>query len=375
MRVVYAGKERLVEAPADLSIGRLAEAVGHVFAPVESPEASARYELRCDGILLAENERVGKVCASIQPGRPLELYLKLEREPASPQPAPAAPIGVPSGAAWVLGGRALAVSGEWGVRLWDAEKQSWQESPVVTLPILKLATCDSFILCALKNAQIALWEFNDTGWYGQANRRLRSAITSLALNRTTAAAGTEEGNVYWFRVPDLEPAQELPSIGKPVRLLHWLDDQYCLQLYANAALEIRHLDDTKPVFETKLDTAAHIVGAATVEEADTSGALILFAEPMTWVWVALNKREPTILRVEQPASRPVSMAYDAKSHKAWVGLADGSVQTWQVNDVGRSLELCDSRKPVSGLRSVLLSHDHRYLIVVDQDNQVSLHSP
>ncbi|MFN3373849.1 MAG: hypothetical protein ACK44M_09820, partial [Chloroflexus sp.] len=73
LRVVYAGKERLIEAPADLSIGRLAEAVGRAFAPVELSEASARYELCRAGIPLAENERVGKVCVSIQPGQPLEL--------------------------------------------------------------------------------------------------------------------------------------------------------------------------------------------------------------------------------------------------------------------------------------------------------------
>lgn len=376
LRVVYAGKERLIEAPADLSIGRLAEAVGRAFAPVESSEARARYELCRAGIPLAENERVGKVCVSIQPGQPLELRLVREREPASPQPTSADPTvvqGALSGVARVLGGDALAVSGAWGVRLWDAKTQRWQALFSEKLSVLRLAACDQFILCAHKLGQIALWEFVDRRWHGRASYRLSrpSAITSLALNQTMAAVGTERGDVYWFSVPGLELERELQSrFDEPVRLLHWIDNRYCLQLYANAALEIWHLDDMKPVFETKLDAEAHVVGAATVEGTDTSWALILLAEPMMWVWVALG-HTPTILKVEQPASRPVSMAYSAKSQKAWVGLADGSVQTWQVNDVGRSLELCASYKlDIPGLRGVLLSHDEQHLIVVDQDNQV-----
>ncbi len=391
LRVVYAvdgkNEERLVEAPVDLPIGRLAEVVGRAFIPVESSEASARYELYAekerdsDKKPFAENERVGKVCVSIQPGQPLKLRLVREREPASPQPASADPTvvqGALSGVAWVLGGHALAVSGEWGVRLWDAKTQRWQQAqPVAKLPVLRLATCDRFILCALKRAQIALWEFNgnDRCWYGRANLRLRppSDVTSLALNQEMAAVGTKHGNVYWFRVPGLEREQELqPRFGEPVHLLHWIDNQSCLQLYANAALEVWHLDrgNVRLVFETKLDAEAHVVGAATVEGTDTSWALILLAEPMMWVWVALG-HTPTILKVGQLASRPVSMAYSAKSQEAWVGLADGGVQTWRVHDVGRSLELRASHKlDIPGLRSALLSHDEQYLVVVGQDNQV-----
>lgn len=379
LRITFAGKERLIEAPADLSIGRLAEIVGRAFASVGS-EDRVRYELCRAGIPLAENDRVGRVCVSIQPGQPLELRAVHEREPAPSAPTvSAAPQGTLSGVTWVLGGRALAAAGSWGVRLWDVETRLWQTQPIVTLPVLQVAACEQFVLAAQRLGQIAIWEFDDVAqrWYGRANFRLprSSAISSLALNRTAAVAGTELGSVYWFSLPGLELERELhPRVSEPVRLLHWLDAHHCLRLYANAALEVWRLDDAKPALEGKLDRAAQVVGAVTIEGADASWALVLFAEPMIWTWVALG-HEPISLDAPSPAGRPVSVAYGGKSRTVWVGLSDGAVQAWQVSNVGQRLELrAQYVLEVPGLRSVLLSRDEQHLVSVDRDHRIVLHA-
>lgn len=382
LRVMYAGKERLIEAPADLAIGRLAEIVGQAFAPVGSAEDGVRYELCRAGIPLAENDRVGRVCVSIQPGQALELRAVREREPAPaaavPQ-APPAPQGTLSGVTWVLGGRALAAAGNWGVRLWDVETQRWQAQPIVTLPVLHVAAYEQFILCAQRLGQIAIWEFDDVAqrWHGRANFRLprASVITSLALNRTAAVAGTELGSAYWFSLPGLELERELqPKLSEPVRLLHWLDAQRCLRLYANGTLEVWRFDDAKPVLDGRVERATQLVGAVNVEGPDASWALMLFAEPMTWVWVALG-HAPIALDAPAPAGRPVSVAYGAKSRTVWVGMSDGAAQAWQVNDVGQRPELrARYTLDVPGLRSLLLGRDEQHLVSVDRDNRIKRHA-
>lgn len=114
LRITYVGKERLIEAPTDLPIGRLAEIVGRAIAPTETDEEGlVRYELCVSGVPVAENERVGRVCALLQPGQALQLRIVRERT-SPPTELGTAPKGEFYSATWILGGRAVAVAGEWG---------------------------------------------------------------------------------------------------------------------------------------------------------------------------------------------------------------------------------------------------------------------
>ncbi|MDW8395795.1 MAG: hypothetical protein RMM31_06110 [Anaerolineae bacterium] len=379
LRVAHAGKERLVEAPTDVSVGRLAEIVGRAFAPMEALEETVRYELCLSGVPLAANERVGRACVSIQPGQALQLRIVRERaEPAAAEAPVEPPKGVLRNVTWALSGRMLAAVGEWGVQMWDAEAQRWQPKPVVSLPVLRAVAEERFLLCALRRGGVALWEFDDTErrWNGRATYRLPEArpITSLALNPISAVVGTEFGDLYWFALPDLQLDNELqPKPNAPVRLLHWIDAQHCVKLSAGS-VEVWRSGELKPTLEAQAASSRAVVGAVTVSAVDTGWGLLLFTEPMCWMWVSLSGVRP-IATEQSGLGEPVSLAYGARSRTAWVGFADGAVEAWQVGDVGQPLErrarhtLCDVP-----LRHVLLSQDERWLVSIDQHNQIRLHS-
>lgn len=383
LRIAYAGRERLIEAPADMCVARLAEIVGRAFAPTDASEEVVRYELCLSGVPLAESERIGRACVSIQPGQALQLCIVRERmQPMSVDAHVEPPKGSIHDAAWVLGGRALAVAGEWGVQLWDAETQRWQPSPIVSLSVLRIATHESLLIGALKHSGIALWEFNDAEqrWYGRANKRLPSAhpITSLALNATSVAVGTALGSLYWVTLPDLEYLEMPSKQSLPIQLLYWMDTQHCIKLNATS-IEVWRFGEVRPTLEAPLTAvngaAPHTaIGAARVSTVDASWVLVLLAAPMHWIWVSLSGMRP-IAVAQSGHSDPISLAYAAKSRIAWVGFADGTVEAWQVTDAGQPLER-RARHTLSTapLRQVLVSPNERWLVSIRRDNLVEVHS-
>ncbi|MCS6909559.1 MAG: hypothetical protein NZM11_03175 [Anaerolineales bacterium] len=382
--MTYAGKERLIEAPANLSVGRLAEIVGQAFAPFGSSADGVRYELRSAGISLPENDRIGRVCVSIQPGRALELHVVREREPAPAESTvPALQQGSLSDVVWVLGGRALAAAGAWGVYLWDAETQRWQEKPAVTLPVLHVAAYERFLVCIDKQGMVAVRVFDDAkqSWHGRAHLRLTNrAITGIALSKSKLALGAEQGNLYWLSFPDLEGLWESPPKSyAPVRLMHWINDQHCLSLQADGVLAIWRPDEMQLAFESRLSMPAGIIGAANVGgvSANAEWILMMLAEPMRWVWVTLGCDPITLDTADAlPSSgQPISMVYGSKSRLVWVGFSDGVVQAWSVRDAGQPLEhRARYHLGISRLRKVLLSRDEQCLISIDGNNQIGLHA-
>lgn len=379
IRITYVGKERLIEAPTDLPIGRLAEIVGRAIAPTETDEEGlVRYELCVSGVPVAENERVGRVCALLQPGQALQLRIVRERT-SPPTELGTAPKGEFYSATWILGGRAVAVAGEWGVYLWDLERQAWQAAPVVTLPTLQVAANETWLLCTFKRGGLAIWEYDEASqrWHGRTNIRLPGSvpITSVAMTTSIAAIGTESGSVYWFSVPDLELENEIQSKqDAPVRFLHWMDGQHCLRLNARGKFEIWRPHDVRPIFEESLTNSVRVVGAANVGVGSTNWTLLLCTEPMQWIWIALGGMHvmPAML---PPHSEPVSLAYAPRSRTMWVGFVEGTLQAWHFSEAGRSLVLrARYALGVSGLRQVLLSRDERWLVSIDEKNQVKVHA-
>lgn len=378
LRINYAGKEHIVEVPADLSIGRLAGVVGQALAPVEVADGVVRYELCLSGVPLVENERVGRVCASLQAGQALQLRIVRERtQQASPEISIAFK-GQFRSAVWALGHRAIAIAGEAGVHLWDVELHRWHAQPVVNLPVFQIASCENRLLCALKQGGLALWEFDDAAqrWYGRSSTRLPgdASISSIALVPAAAAVGTRQGALYWLSMPDLELENETKPRQSSVILLHWMDTQYCLRLDADGMVGVWRLNEVKPVFEEQLTKSVHAVGALTVATADTNWVLILLTSPMQWIWVTVGAIRSSLAKPE-PSSEPVSLAYGTRSRTVWVGFADGVVHSWQMSEVGQLLNL--QRRYTLGftrLRQIMLSRDERWLVSIDEDNQVRMHS-